>query len=93
MRPEDIFEAFSDIDEELVAGAKHIDGSDSQVIVITPVPLWKKIAGWSAAAACLVVLVVGGIFGIKYYNDKNAVTPPVSGTQDDTSIWVSSCGT
>lgn len=82
MRPEDIFEAFSDIDEELVAGAKHIEGSDSQVIVIKPVPLWKTIAGWCAAAACLAVLVVGGILGIKYFGGKN-LTPPASGTSDD----------
>lgn len=91
MRPEDIFEAFSDIDEELVAGAKHIEGGDSQVIVIEPTPLWKKIAGWCAAAACLAVLVVGGILGIKYFSGKNAVTPPVPDKSDDTSISQSGC--
>lgn len=91
MRPEDIFEAFSDIDEELVAGAKHIEGGDSQVIVIEPTPLWKKITGWCAAAACLAVLVVGGILGIKYFSGKNAVTPPVPDKSDDTSISQSGC--
>lgn len=91
MRPEDIFEAFSDIDEELVAGAKHIEGGDSQVIVIEPTPLWKKITGWCAAAACLAVLVVGGILGIKYFSGKNAVTPSVPDKSDDTSISQSGC--
>lgn len=91
MRPEDIFEAFSDIDEELVAGAKHIEGGDSQVIVIEPMPLWKKITGWCAAAACLAVLVVGGVLGIKYFGGKNAVTPPVSDKSNDTSISQSGC--
>lgn len=91
MRPEDIFEAFSDIDEELVAGAKHIEGGDSQVIVIEPTPLWKKITGWCAAAACLAVLVVGGILGIKYFSGKNAVTPSEPDKSDDTSISQSGC--
>lgn len=91
MRPEDIFEAFSDIDEELVAGAKHIEGGDSQVIVIEPMPLWKKIAGLCAAAACLAVLVVGGVLGIKYFGGKNAVAPSVPDKSDGTSISQSDC--
>ncbi len=82
MRPDDIFEAFADIDEELVAGAKHIEGCDSQVIVMKRTPLWKTIAGWSAAAACLAVLVVGGIFGIKYFGGKSGVTPPMDASDN-----------
>jgi len=91
MRPDDIFEALSDIDEDLIAGAKHIEGGDSQVIVIKRAPLWKTIAGWGAAAACLVVLVVGGVFGIKYFSGRNAALDSDTSGASDTSVWKSDC--
>ncbi len=91
MRPDDIFEALSDIDEDLIAGAKHIEGGDSQVIVIKRAPLWKTIAGWGAAAACLAVLVVGGIFGIKYFSGRSAALDSDMSGASDTSICKSDC--
>lgn len=83
MKNEDLFEALSDIDEELVASAKNINGSDERVIVTGRTPLWKMISGGAAAAACVAALVVGGVFGVNYINDKKAVPPasdPASGT-------------
>lgn len=92
MRTDDFFEALSEIDDELIANAGPVRSPDE--IVVRRAPLWKTIAGYAAAAACVAALAVGGIFGIKYFNGRNAVTPPASGTSGadgNTSISKSDC--
>lgn len=91
MRNEELFEALSELDEELVAKAKHIDTYGEQTIIISRTPLWRIITGFAAAAACVAALVVGGIFGVKYVNGKSAVTPPASGADGDTITSKSEC--
>ncbi|MDE7362342.1 MAG: hypothetical protein K2N38_10460 [Oscillospiraceae bacterium] len=90
-RSEELFEALGDLDDDVIADAKHISSYGENVVVVKRTPLWKTIAGWGAAAACLAVLAVGGIFGFKYISGRNAVTPPAPGASDGTSIWVSDC--
>lgn len=90
MKTDDFFEALSEIDDELIANARPVRSTDE--IVVRRAPLWKTVAGYAAAAACVAALVVGGIFGIKYFNGRNAVTPPASGTSSgDVSYSKSDC--
>lgn len=90
MKNEDLFEALSELDEELIAKAKHIDTYGEQTVVLRRTPVWKIVTGFAAAAACVAALAVGGVLGMKYINGKNAVSPP-SDSSGDVSYWVSSC--
>lgn len=89
MKTDDFFETLSDIDDELIANARPVRSPDE--IVVRRAPLWKTIAGYAAAAACVAALAVGGIFGIKYFNGRNEVTPPASGSSSDVSYSKSDC--
>lgn len=89
MKTDDFFETLSDIDDELIANARPVRSPDE--VVVRRAPLWKTVAGYAAAAACVAALAVGGIFGIKYFNGRNAVTPPASGTSDDVLYSKSDC--
>ncbi|MCM1166101.1 MAG: M23 family metallopeptidase [Lachnospiraceae bacterium] len=96
MKNEELFEALSELDDELITGAKHIDTYNQQTLMPRRTPAWKIVTGSVAAAACVGALAVGGVMGAKYINGKNAVTPPVSnaadspnGTLTTTSIGIS----
>ena len=69
MKTDDIFEAFTDIDDNFIAAARPSDLSDESV-VIRPAPrkpLWKTLV---PAAACLAVLCTAGAFGVRYFKTR-----------------------
>lgn len=86
MKNDELFEALSELDDELIANAKHIDTYGEQTVVLRRIPVWKIVAGSVAAAACTALLAVGGIHAMNYVNGK----APVSSTPgSSTSVCVS----
>lgn len=88
MKNEELFEALSELDDELIANAKHIDTYDGQTVVLRRTPVWKIVTGSVAAAACTALLVVGGVQGVKYANSKPPVEPSPSTSWDTTGISI-----
>lgn len=77
MRPNDIFEAFTDIDDKFIAAAHPAEYDDGQPVVVQPAPkksLWKTLV---PTAACLAVLCTAGTFGARYF-----LTRPNAETSD-----------
>lgn len=77
MRPNDIFEAFTDIDDKFIAAAHPAEYDDGQPVVVQPAPkksLWKTLV---PTAACLAVLCTAGAFGARYF-----LTRPNAETSD-----------
>lgn len=68
-----LFEALSELDDELIAKAKHIDTYGEQTVVLRRTPVWKIVTGSVAAAACTALLAVGGIHAMNYVNGKAPV--------------------
>ncbi|MBD5129274.1 MAG: M23 family metallopeptidase [Ruminococcaceae bacterium] len=95
MKNDELFEALTELDDKLIAKAKHIDTYGEQTVVLRRTPAWKIITGWVAAAACVAALAVGGVFGMKYINGKNDVVsvPNAADTANtaNTSWAVSDC--
>lgn len=83
MKNEELFEALSELDDELIANAKHIDTYDGQTVVLRRTPVWKIVTGSVAAAACTALLVVGGIHAVNYVNGK----APVSSNPGSSTSW------
>ncbi len=75
MKNEELFEALSELDDELIANAKHIDTYGGQTVVLRRTPVWKIVTGFVAAAACTALLVVGGVHAVNYVNGKAPVSP------------------
>lgn len=75
MKNEELFEALSELDDELIANAKHIDTYGGQTVVLRHTPVWKIVTGFVAAAACTALLVVGGVHAVNYVNGKAPVSP------------------
>ncbi|MBD5383809.1 MAG: M23 family metallopeptidase [Ruminococcaceae bacterium] len=95
MKNDELFEALTELDDKLIAKAKHIDTYGEQTVVLRRTPAWKIITGWVAAAACVAALAAGGVFGMKYINGKNDVVsvPNAADTANtaNTSWAVSDC--
>lgn len=83
MKNEELFEALSELDDELIANAKHIDTYGGQTIVLRRTPVWKIVTGSVAAAACIALLVVGGVHAVNYVNGK----APVSSNPGSSTSW------
>lgn len=83
MKNEELFEALSELDDELIANAKHIDTYDGQTVVLRRTPVWKIVTGSVAAAACTALLVVGGVHAVNYVNGK----APVSSNPGSSTSW------
>lgn len=75
MKKDELFEALSELDDELIANAKHIDTYDGQSVELRRTPVWKIVTGSVAAAACAALLIVGGVHAVNYVNGKAPVSP------------------
>lgn len=75
MKNDELFEALSELDDELIVNAKHIDTYDGQSVELRRAPVWKIVTGSVAAAACAALLIVGGVHAVNYVNGKAPVSP------------------
>lgn len=89
MKTDDIFEAFTDIDDKFIAAAHPTDFNDDPVVVYPAPrkPLWKTLV---PIAACLAVIGTAGAFGAKYIKERISVKSPENtamsnGLSDDLS--------
>lgn len=83
----DIIELFTDIDDDLIAGAMPEAQRPVEMRADTRRFLWGKFA---AAAACLAVVVVGGAFALKAVSGNGGLVSPGSITPSTTDTNVNS---
>lgn len=89
VKDDKLFEALSELDDELIANAKHIDTYGEQTVVLRRTPVWKIVTGSVAAAACTALLAVGGIHAMNYVNEKAPVASDPSAPASSTFVSVS----
>ena len=81
MKTDDIFEALTDIDDELIAAARPTDPFSDPVIV-RPAAKSQVRKTIISIAACVAVICAAGTFGAKYINDH----PNVESSYDPTTL-------
>lgn len=82
MNTEKFFEAFTDLDDDLIENALPQAQSPEIVRPAERIRLWKPIA----AAAAVVAVVCGIAVGMKIYSTNRHIIAPVDSTSDDRSL-------